>query len=94
LPTTHYFNASTVSLEAVDSDKKPVVSAVDIVEENGAWKMTNAVERDEHVSIGRTRHAIAIMAFRNVPTRAFGTIRAYRQMFDSGILVEGSCSAS
>jgi len=36
---------ATLSLEGVDSDKKPVVSSVDVVKENGAWKMTNAVER-------------------------------------------------
>jgi hypothetical protein len=35
----------TLSLEAVDSDKKPLVGTVDVVKENGAWKMTNAVER-------------------------------------------------
>jgi hypothetical protein len=35
----------TLSLEAVDSDKKPLVGTVNVVKENGAWKMTNAVER-------------------------------------------------
>jgi len=38
-------SGATLSLEAVDSDKKPVVSSVVVVKENGAWKMTNAVER-------------------------------------------------
>jgi hypothetical protein len=38
-------SGATLSLEAVDRDKKPVVSSVDIVKENGAWKMTAAVER-------------------------------------------------
>ena len=38
-------NGATLFLEALDSDKKPVVSSVDIVKENGAWKMTGAVER-------------------------------------------------
>jgi hypothetical protein len=37
-------NGATLSLEALDPDKKPVVSSVDIVRENGAWKMTGAVE--------------------------------------------------
>jgi hypothetical protein len=37
-------NGATLSLEALDHDKKPVVSSVDIVRENGAWKMTGAVE--------------------------------------------------
>jgi hypothetical protein len=36
---------ATLSLEAVDQDKKPVASSVDVVKENGAWKMTGAVER-------------------------------------------------
>jgi hypothetical protein len=34
-----------LSLEALDPDKKPVVSSVDIVKETGAWKMTGAVEQ-------------------------------------------------
>lgn len=36
---------ATLSLEALDGDKKPIVSVVDVVKENGAWKMTAAVER-------------------------------------------------
>jgi hypothetical protein len=38
-------NGATLSLEALDLDKKPIVTSVDIVKENGAWKMTGAVER-------------------------------------------------
>src|SRR4029079_1106095 len=38
-------NGATLSLEALDHDKMPVVSSVDIVKENGAWKMTGAVEQ-------------------------------------------------
>jgi hypothetical protein len=36
---------ATLTLEAVDQDKKPVVSSVDVIKENGAWKMTGAVEQ-------------------------------------------------
>lgn len=38
-------SGATLSLEAMDSDKKPVVSSVEVVKEKGVWKMTNAVER-------------------------------------------------
>jgi hypothetical protein len=38
-------NGATLSLEAVDCDRKPVISSVDIVKENGAWKTTAAVEQ-------------------------------------------------
>jgi len=38
-------NGATLSLEALDGNKKPIVSSVDIVKENGAWKMTAAVEQ-------------------------------------------------
>jgi hypothetical protein len=38
-------NGATLSLEAVDRDRKPVISSVDIVKENGAWKTTAAVEQ-------------------------------------------------
>lgn len=38
-------NGATLSLEALDRDKKPVVSSVDIVKENGAWKIGAAVEQ-------------------------------------------------
>jgi hypothetical protein len=38
-------SGATLSLEALDHDRKPVVTSVDIVKENGAWKMTGAVER-------------------------------------------------
>ncbi len=41
--TTPY--GATLSLEALDSEKKPLAGTVDVVKENGAWKMTNAVER-------------------------------------------------
>jgi hypothetical protein len=37
-------DGATLSLEGLDRDKKPIVSSVDIVKENGAWKMTPAVE--------------------------------------------------
>lgn len=36
---------ATLSLEALDRDKKPLVSSIDIVKEKGAWKMTGAVEQ-------------------------------------------------
>jgi hypothetical protein len=36
---------ATLALEGLDRDKKPIVSSVDIVKENGAWKITGAVER-------------------------------------------------
>jgi hypothetical protein len=38
-------NGATLSLEALDRDRKPVISSVDIVKENGAWKITAAVEQ-------------------------------------------------
>jgi hypothetical protein len=38
-------NGATLSLEALDRDKKPVVSTVAIAKESGAWKMTGEVER-------------------------------------------------
>jgi hypothetical protein len=38
-------HGATLSLEAVDPEKKPLVGTVNVVKENGAWKMTNAVER-------------------------------------------------
>jgi hypothetical protein len=38
-------NGATLSLEGLDGDKKPVVSSVEIVKENGRWKMTGAVEQ-------------------------------------------------
>ena len=38
-------NGATLSLEAVDRDRKPVISSVDIVKENGAWKITAAAEQ-------------------------------------------------
>ena len=38
-------NGATLSLEGLDPDKKPVVSIIDIVTENGAWKITAAVEQ-------------------------------------------------
>jgi len=38
-------SGATLSLEAIDADKKPVACSVDVVKENGAWKITNAVER-------------------------------------------------
>ena len=41
-PTPH---GATLSLEAVDSEKGPLVGTVDVVKENGAWKISNAVER-------------------------------------------------
>ena len=36
---------ATLSLEGRDAAQKPIVSSVDIVKENGAWKIANAVER-------------------------------------------------
>lgn len=36
---------ATLSLEALDADKQPVVCSIQVVKENGAWKITNAVER-------------------------------------------------
>jgi hypothetical protein len=36
---------ATLSLEGKDGEQKPIVSSVDIVKENGAWKMTGAVEQ-------------------------------------------------
>jgi hypothetical protein len=36
---------AALSLEALDADKKPIVGSVDVVKENGAWKISNAVER-------------------------------------------------
>jgi hypothetical protein len=38
-------NGATLSLQALDGNKKPIVSSVDVVKENGAWKMTAAVEQ-------------------------------------------------
>jgi hypothetical protein len=38
-------NGATLSLEALDRGRKPIVSNVDIVQENGAWKITAAVEQ-------------------------------------------------
>jgi hypothetical protein len=35
----------TLSLEAVDSEKRPLVGSVNVVKENGTWKISNAVER-------------------------------------------------
>lgn len=35
---------ATLLLEGLDRDKKPIVTSVDVVKENGAWKMTGAVE--------------------------------------------------
>ncbi len=36
---------ATLSLEGVDQNKLPIVSSVDVVKENGAWRMTAAVEQ-------------------------------------------------
>ena len=36
---------ATLSLEGKDSEQKPIVSRVEIIKENGAWKMTGAVEQ-------------------------------------------------
>jgi hypothetical protein len=36
---------ATLSLEALDANRQAIVSSVDIVKENGAWKVTAAVER-------------------------------------------------
>jgi hypothetical protein len=36
---------ATLALEALDREKKPIVASVDVVKENGAWKMTGAVEQ-------------------------------------------------
>jgi len=36
---------ATLSLEGLDRDKKPIVASVDVVKENGAWKVSNAVEQ-------------------------------------------------
>jgi hypothetical protein len=36
---------ATLSLEAVDPGKKPLVGTVNIVKEHGGWKITSAVER-------------------------------------------------
>ena len=38
-------DGATLSLEAIDRDKKPLVSSVDIVKESGAWKIAAAVEQ-------------------------------------------------
>ena len=38
-------SGATLSLEALDRDRKPIVTSVDVARENGAWKMTGAVER-------------------------------------------------
>lgn len=38
-------SGATLSLEAIGADKKPIVCSVDVMKENGAWKVTNAVER-------------------------------------------------
>lgn len=38
-------NGATLSLEAVDRDRKPVISSVDIVKEDGGWRITAAVEQ-------------------------------------------------
>jgi hypothetical protein len=38
-------SGATLSLEGLDADGKPLVGAVEVVKENGAWKITNAVER-------------------------------------------------
>src|SRR5229473_2519246 len=48
-------NGATLSLEAMDRDRKPVVSSVDIVKENGAWKITAAVEAEGQLSRTSTR---------------------------------------
>jgi len=37
-------NGATLSLEALDRDKKPIASRVDVLKENGAWKISAAVE--------------------------------------------------
>lgn len=36
---------ATLSLEGLDRDRKPIVASVDVVKENGAWKVSNAVEQ-------------------------------------------------
>ena len=36
---------ATLSLEGVDAEKHPLVGTVDVLKENGAWKVSNAVER-------------------------------------------------
>jgi hypothetical protein len=38
-------NGARLSLEALDPDGKPLVGSADVVKENGAWKITNAVEQ-------------------------------------------------
>jgi hypothetical protein len=38
-------SGATLALEALDNDKKPVVSSVDIAKEGVSWKMTGAVEQ-------------------------------------------------
>jgi hypothetical protein len=38
-------NGATLSLEALDREKNPIVSSVEIVKERGAWKIGSAVER-------------------------------------------------
>ena len=38
-------NGATLSVEGLDRDRKPVVCSVNIVKENGAWKIANAVEQ-------------------------------------------------